>query len=660
MQMRMTEAGEEILRLGRQGENLALQVRFPIAEFKEEYGEGVFRLAAQRHGDVAPYLVDVTNDKNFVYWNVTSTDTAKDGIGRCELQYYVGDVLTKSQVWLTKVLKSLEQVGEAPEPYETWVTRVLSASAQAETDAGRAAESADNATVSARSAADSAAAALSQRTAIENLTVDAVTLNPEESATVSKTVDEQGAVTLRFGIPQGEKGDTGVQGPQGIQGPKGDTGAQGATGPQGETGPQGPQGIQGETGPQGAMGATGPQGIAGPNQVTGSTSTTMTGYLYANGATVEAKTADVTPTASSMNPVTSGGVKYALDAKTPVIGKGVNLLDNWYFVGGGSQQGGGQFPINQRAGYVVPFGVTYYSDAALTTSVGTTDAYYTATYVNITYGTIAVGGATYYVAYADIVRGYTGTGYGIDRWFTTGGTHSQIVNADSVTIKVVQMYGGILQYLEEPCLIEGQNTTLSILTENGCFQWTFSPSKSVGRQSSEGWFGVEKMYSYVDFYRNGSWRIFLFESADNTEKSVDVKAVKLELGDTQTLAHYDETAQKWVLNDPPPNYQQELAKCQRYQEYGDIITASANRTDRFLFENGIQFMVQKRGTPTVTIYGGDNFTNKDKIYCSGDANLYDIGYTYGNPYGFSMELAVGTTGLANATYRLRYFADANL
>ena len=25
-----------------------------------------------------------------------------------------------------------------------------------------------------------------------------------------------------------------------------------------------------------------------------------------------------------------------------------NLLDNWYFVGGGSQQGGGSFPVNQR------------------------------------------------------------------------------------------------------------------------------------------------------------------------------------------------------------------------------------------------------------------------------------------------------------------------
>lgn len=36
-----------------------------------------------------------------------------------------------------------------------------------------------------------------------------------------------------------------------------------------------------------------------------------------------------------------------------------NLLDNWYFVGGGSQQGGGQFPINQR-------GQTSYPNAGYT------------------------------------------------------------------------------------------------------------------------------------------------------------------------------------------------------------------------------------------------------------------------------------------------------
>src|SRR5699024_7637111 len=50
-------------------------------------------------------------------------------------------------------------------------------------------------------------------------------------------------------------------------------------------------------------------------------------------------------------PVADGGT----GAKTPqeaLVNLGAasnpNLLDNWYFIGGGSQQGGGQFPINQR------------------------------------------------------------------------------------------------------------------------------------------------------------------------------------------------------------------------------------------------------------------------------------------------------------------------
>lgn len=41
---------------------------------------------------------------------------------------------------------------------------------------------------------------------------------------------------------------------------------------------------------------------------------------------------------------------YDLDPGRPayILTHNENLLDNWYFVGGGSQQGGGQFPINQR------------------------------------------------------------------------------------------------------------------------------------------------------------------------------------------------------------------------------------------------------------------------------------------------------------------------
>ena len=44
-----------------------------------------------------------------------------------------------------------------------------------------------------------------------------------------------------------------------------------------------------------------------------------------------------------------------------------------------------------------------------------------------------------------------------------------------------------------------------------------------------------------------------------TGTTLYIYAVKLEIGDTQTLAR-EENGQ-WVLNDPPPNYALELAKC---------------------------------------------------------------------------------------------------
>ena len=60
-------------------------------------------------------------------------------------------------------------------------------------------------------------------------------------------------------------------------------------------------------------------------------------------------TFDATPTASSTNPVQSGGVYTDVRTRVPVIGMGKNLLDNWYFLN----------PVNQRgatsgsAGYCI-------------------------------------------------------------------------------------------------------------------------------------------------------------------------------------------------------------------------------------------------------------------------------------------------------------------
>lgn len=67
------------------------------------------------------------------------------------------------------------------------------------------------------------------RDAIYDMSVVARTLSPGSDATVTKSVDASGAVTLTYGIPQGAKGDTGPQGVQGLQGERGVNGVAVAT-----------------------------------------------------------------------------------------------------------------------------------------------------------------------------------------------------------------------------------------------------------------------------------------------------------------------------------------------------------------------------------------------------------------------------------------------
>lgn len=122
-------------------------------------------------------------------------------------------------------------------------------------------------------------ASVVQRSAIENMTAEAVTLEAGAAATVNRTT-ENGAYKFSFGIPKGEqgpKGDTGEKGDTGAQGPKGDTGAAGPKGDKGDkgetgaTGATGAQGPKGDTGAQGATGAKGDTGAQGPKGDTGAT-----------------------------------------------------------------------------------------------------------------------------------------------------------------------------------------------------------------------------------------------------------------------------------------------------------------------------------------------------------------------------------------------------
>lgn len=215
---------------------------------------------------------------------------------------------------------------------------------------------------------------------------------------------------------------------------------------------------------------------------------------------------DNIPKEGSNNPVKSSGIFSELQRKS-----NPNLLDNWYFVGGGSQQGGGQFPINQR---------------------GETE--------------------------------YATNGYTIDRWLVNG--VKAVIDNDGIVLTSNNTNGAFCQKLSEQAraAIKGQTVTLSILLDIGLFSQTAFISEDGNFDLPNPMVGASQWY--FDMYTTNRKVDVIFRiinSQADEENPITVIAVKLELGDHQTLAHKE--GEQWVLNDPPPNLQQELAKCQRYQ-----------------------------------------------------------------------------------------------
>ena len=172
------------LSLGRQGENLARQVVFDIRDLESLYGSGTVEVIHQRPGDAQPYPLAVQRDGTLVTWDVTATDTemsaatANERYGKCELRYYAGETLAKSQIWRTWVESAMDTPSETapPEPERGWVDQVLAAGTAAMTaadgakaDADRAAalaaEVAAKATQTAQDASDAAKAMEAAQTA---------------------------------------------------------------------------------------------------------------------------------------------------------------------------------------------------------------------------------------------------------------------------------------------------------------------------------------------------------------------------------------------------------------------------------------------------------------------------------------------------------------
>ena len=165
---------------------------------------------------------------------------------------------------------------------------------------------------------------------------------------------------------------------------------------------------------------------------------------------------------------------------------------------------------------------------------------------------------------------YTGVGYTIDRWRSTNARGIITVHDGYVRLATNGTNTSFIrQYHERP--FTGEVFTLSIL------------AKGVGKHYINlGVYSTDDGYSAYYFNVTDKWAVFSYtlkidparplpfdtflisNRNDPSDAYIDILAAKLELGPRQTLAHKDADG-NWVLNDPPPDKQQELAKCQRYQ-----------------------------------------------------------------------------------------------
>lgn len=109
------------IKLGHTGENEAVRVAFSLVPFKEEFPGGRPALLVKPPKGGNAYPVTLTVEGDTAYWTVTAADTAVAGFGQCELQWYAGDTLAKSDKFDFIVVPALEAGAEPPdEPSKRW------------------------------------------------------------------------------------------------------------------------------------------------------------------------------------------------------------------------------------------------------------------------------------------------------------------------------------------------------------------------------------------------------------------------------------------------------------------------------------------------------------------------------------------------------------
>ena len=117
-----------VLPLGRQGENLARELRFDLSGWLAQHPAGRAEIVAERPGEGVPYVAGTRLEGVALVWEITAGDTAAAGEGRMEIRLTEENVVCKSAVTCTAIAHSIDgEAGELPEAAPDWVQQVQDA-----------------------------------------------------------------------------------------------------------------------------------------------------------------------------------------------------------------------------------------------------------------------------------------------------------------------------------------------------------------------------------------------------------------------------------------------------------------------------------------------------------------------------------------------------
>lgn len=182
--------------------------------------------------------------------------------------------------------------------------------------------------------------------------------------------------------------------------------------------------------------------------------------------------------------------------------------------------------------------------------------------------------------------------YCIDRWLTSYGNvaGSWSLGADGLTLTPVDT-AKIYQKFENVSELDGKILTASVLLSDGTLY-----SGTITRVN-----GITQVFYYDDdkfqFILDSSSEFWILVYIN----PLTIKAVKLELGTQQTLAHQDANG-NWVLNEIP-DYGEQLRRCQYYSRFfGEDIEIPCSNNGAGSYMEGTLPLTMRSGSGAIS-YG---------------------------------------------------------